>query len=85
MWTGKHYDDEHAQFNFATPNSFLNHFDETNEVYTVKDFTLNFVARNNWVVIVCTMTCHRRKIDIILTATGPNIPAAMVQLLNQII
>jgi len=82
-YIGKHYDFQDEQFNFATPNSFLNHFNEDNKVYTCEDFTLNYNAKNNWVVIVATLYCHTCKHNIMITASAPTIVGAMVQLLNQ--
>jgi hypothetical protein len=80
-YTGKHYRDEDQHFNFATPNSFLNHFNEDNDAYTCVDFHMGYVAKNNWVTIVATLMCHRTNDEITIVASGETIVSAMVQLL----
>jgi hypothetical protein len=80
-YTGIHYRDEDQHFNFATPNSFLNHFNEDNPLYTVCDFVVNYNAKNKYTVVVVDLLCKKTNENVLITAKGTNIVSAMIDLL----
>jgi hypothetical protein len=80
-YEGRHYTFEDEQFNFATPNSFLNHFNENNPLFATRDLIVNFNTRTNQVVVVADLHCKRTNTSVIHSVSAPTIPAAFVSLL----
>jgi len=85
IYTGIHYRVEtHKFFSFATPNSFCNHFNEDHATYTVLDYHLNVCPRINHTIICVCIRDNESGNILHITGKGSDIPAATVDVLNQL-
>jgi hypothetical protein len=80
-YTGRHLQSEDQHFNFSTPNSFLNHFTEENPLFVCRDLIVNYSQRVNNVAVCVNLFCKRTNTEKMISASGPTIPSAFVQIL----